>query len=734
MRRKENSRSAKSLQATRLSKETKKSLISSPHKSRPSHDSPQLHLLAAKRPLKASKYEKSVSSAAISLLLSPFDVFCDRRASRYAMPIIFNNNNMIRQAVNSGETPSFLLFTLYRERQKKQVRTTSRNSQCTEMASNISTTITNLEQAASTEEMVKAAKQIPNFGVTDRALDQLNLLIRALSEATRWATDAASVVAWARIVEKQAKKDAFATPAMVDAFAQLAPHATTPESVQYLTNTIASITFGTTQDTKDAFSVPAIVAAFVQMAPHATTPESLRCLTVAIGNITAGTTQARKDAFATPAIVAAFVQLAPYATAAKSVRSLTIAIGNITAGTTQATKDAFATPAMVGAFVHLASHATTPESVEYLTRAIANITSGTTQATKDAFAAPPVVDTFVQLAPQAATPESVESLARAIVSITAGTTQSTSAIFSTPAVLDALRRLSSVASTSVSRSLLDAALAAVSQGDAPAAAPVAARGCSEDHLGIDCILKQALIVFPPEYRPPCNAHDAIVQCGLSGVTNLPHLARDATAMAKDRLANLPPVAAGGPCRLELDFAIAIAAYTYDLGFSSADPTGAGSDNFYRCLNAALRQRAHDGTGLQQLKPILCYLFRGLEALPAAVNVVVYRGVPSSSSALVREKYEAGKDVYWTSFTSASEKFATAVEFALKEGPGGVIFRIRSLTGRYVKWYSSMPREGEVIFSPNSSFTVWQGPHDEVLSGRTMCVVCLIERQQESVVY
>ena len=248
-------------------------------------------------------------------------------------------------------------------------------------------------------------------------------------------------------------------------------------------------------------------------------------------------------------------------------------------------------------------------------------------------------------------------------------------------------------------------------------------------------MKQALIVFSVDYCPPCDAREAIERCGLLGVTNLPLVAQEAAAIAANRLANLPPVAAGGPCRLHPNQATAIAAYTYDLGFSSADHTGAGSDNLYCCLNAALRQRAHDGTGLLQLKPILYYLFRGLEALPAAVDRVVYRGVPSSAD-VVRRLYLTGADVYWTSFTSASEDVAQAINFASKEGPGGVIFRITSVTGRYVKWYSSMPREGEVIFSPNSSFTVSQGPHDEVLDGSTMCVVFLTERRQKngSVVY
>ena len=119
-----------------------------------------------------------------------------------------------------------------------------------------------------------------------------------------------------------------------------------------------------------------------------------------------------------------------------------------------------------------------------------------------------------------------------------------------------------------------------------------------------------LILFEDDYHPECGAQEAVEQCGLKGVTNLPLIAREAVAIAKNRLANLP-VAAGGPRRLDCDFAIAIAAYTYDLGFASADPTGVGSDNFYCCLNAALRQRAQDGSGLGRLKPYLYYLFRGV---------------------------------------------------------------------------------------------------------------------------
>ena len=302
-------------------------------------------------------------------------------------------------------------------------------------------------------------------------------------------------------------------------------------------------------------------------------------------------------------------------------------------------------------------------------------------------------------------------------------------MFATPEIASALRTLFSFAKTSESRLALEAALAVVT-AQYPAAAHAAVPAVVPpppvpDRFGIDCVSSLPTISFPPDYHPPCDAQNAILQCGLSGVTNLPFVAKEAVRIATDRLA---AAAARGQVCLEPDLAVAIAAYTYDLGFSSTDATGAGSDNFYWCLNAALHQRAQNGGALMKLKPILYYLFRGLEALPAAVDKVVYRGVPSSCAAVVQEKYLTGTDVYWTAFTSASDNMATPFAFASSERVGGVIFRITSLTGRYVKRYSSIPREGEVIFSPNSSFTVFKGPHNDVLpNGVTMCVVDLIER-------
>ena len=510
---------------------------------------------------------------------------------------------------------------------------------------------------------------------------------------------------------------------MVGAFCQLAAHTTTEKAVKDLALAICCITSGPTQTTKDAFATPAVVTVFGQLASHATSDAAVMVLTGTICDITNGKTQATKDAFATPAMVGAFCQLAARAATEKAVKDLALTICCITSGPTQTTKDAFATPAIVAAFCQVAARVTSDDCVFALTHAICCITSGTTQTTKDAFGTPAMVGAFCLLASHATTEKAVTALTWAIRSIAMGPTQTTKDAFVDPAIVPSLRGLLPLARTPNSEASLRAALALVS----------AVRSAPPSVLGVDFILKQALIVFPADYRPTCGAQEAIERCGLKGVTNLPLIAREAAAVATNRLENL--LVPDGPPRLPYDQAVAIAGYTYDLGFASADPTGAGSDNLFYCLNAALHQRAHDGSKLLQLKSFLYYLFRGLEALPAAVDHVVYRGVPASCVVVVRQLYLTGANVYWTTFTSSSEDISTAVEFATKEGPGGVIFRITSISGRYVKWYSSMPREGEVIFSPNSTFFVAQGPHDEVLpNGMTMLVVNLTERRQKDVVY
>ena len=672
----------------------------------------------------------------------------------FATPVIVNKFPQLAPHATTAESVRWLTRAIFNIT-NGTTQATRDAFACAEIVATFSQLAPHATTADSVQELTMAIVTITYSEVptaTDKAKDAFAVpaIVEIFPQLAPYATTAESVQWLATAINyiadspTQSVKDAFATPSIVAMFTQLAPYATTVDSVRSLTHAINNITIGTTVATKDAFATPEVVAMFTQLAPHATTAESVQSLITAIIKITLSLTQNTKDAFATPAIVAMFSLLAPRATTAAAVLSLSMAICNITDGTNQTRRGLFATPTSVNMFPQLAHYAATEETVNWLAVAIGMITSGMTQTTKDAFATPDIVKMFTQLAPRVTTADSVLQLARAIHNITSGTTQATKDVFADPALASALRSLTTVAITNESRSILEAALAVASvhRANGPrmvvegpsGAASVASPESAVAHSGVDCISRLATISFPADYRPPCNAQDAILQCGLSRVSNLPLIAGEAAAIAADRLARLPPT--GGPVRrLDPDLAVAIAAYTYDLGFSSTDPTGAGSDNFYWCLNTALHQRAQNGGALVKLKPILYYLFRGLEALPAAVDKVVYRGVPSSCTDVVRQLYLTGANVYWTSFTSASEGIDAATQFASTEGAGGVIFRITSQTGRYVHSYSSTPREGEVIFSPNSSFTVSKGPHDEVLpNSHTMCVVDLIERRQDNVVY
>ena len=191
---------------------------------------------------------------------------------------------------------------------------------------------------------------------------------------------------------------------------------------------------------------------------------------------------------------------------------------------------------------------------------------------------------------------------------------------------------------------------------------------------------------------------------LEGVSLIKEIVRESIKIANSRLTFLPT----GVPRLALDEAVAIASYTYDLGFKSKDPLNEGRDNLYFVLNIVLRDR--QGPMMHALKPYLTYLMRGLSKLPA-VEERVYRGVPSSSLNIVYDRYKAGVQVHWSAFTSTSTSIAKAKSFA--QGRGGVIFRINAVQGRRVAAYSALPNEDEVgkvgaasILFEVSSFRIW----------------------------
>ena len=116
--------------------------------------------------------------------------------------------------------------------------------------------------------------------------------------------------------------------------------------------------------------------------------------------------------------------------------------------------------------------------------------------------------------------------------------------------------------------------------------------------------------------------------------HLPDTVDDCMQIALSKLDDLP---AGVP-RLSDDQALAIVAYSYDLGIGSAFPNG--DDNIFVQLNQLLRLR--NAATMNTLRPYLAFMMRGLEALPA-VSATVYRGLPGTPETLnmIRSQYSRG---------------------------------------------------------------------------------------------
>jgi hypothetical protein len=204
------------------------------------------------------------------------------------------------------------------------------------------------------------------------------------------------------------------------------------------------------------------------------------------------------------------------------------------------------------------------------------------------------------------------------------------------------------------------------------------------------------------YKPPRTCQDHMLNdlpSVLVGVTNLPIIVEESYHIATSRLAHLPE----STPRLDINEALAIAAYSYDLQFQTMDD---GKDNLYYVLKNILRERKPHKMAM--MKNYLAYLMSGLSKLPP-VQGIVYRGIPHDCLDKVTKFYFLGSPVHWSGFTSTTSSLINAKGFADK---GGIIFRISIHNGRRIGDYSGFPVEDEVLMSPNSGFIVTADCHEE----------------------
>ena len=151
---------------------------------------------------------------------------------------------------------------------------------------------------------------------------------------------------------------------------------------------------------------------------------------------------------------------------------------------------------------------------------------------------------------------------------------------------------------------------------------------------------------------------------------------------------------GLPTKLDDDSYFALAAYTFDTG-------GDRADNVYFQLNVALRTRKSDPSRFRLWQGFAYYLMRALDQLEK-LRTDVYRGCVLQHEAVKRD-YAMGRPIQWAAFTSTSTSPSTSKMFIQKDE--GVIFKIATITATNIGPYSFIPREEELLLSPNSQFVV-----------------------------
>jgi hypothetical protein len=161
---------------------------------------------------------------------------------------------------------------------------------------------------------------------------------------------------------------------------------------------------------------------------------------------------------------------------------------------------------------------------------------------------------------------------------------------------------------------------------------------------------------------------------------------------------------------------AIIAYTHDLSSGSKD------GNLYYEKNKMLRDRSAAGRGQMMSTWGVCvhYMLKGLARLPD-FSGVCYRGFPSSDKEDIESRYREGREIQWGAFSSTTTDVAAARYFA---GLGGVVAKIKLLSGKDICKISFFETEKEIISLPNDKFLVTRGCYSEGC-------ICMVDLHQNS---
>ena len=144
---------------------------------------------------------------------------------------------------------------------------------------------------------------------------------------------------------------------------------------------------------------------------------------------------------------------------------------------------------------------------------------------------------------------------------------------------------------------------------------------------------------------------------------------------------------------------------------------APQENIYRQVNSILYHRR--SSQLTKWKHFIWHLVTAVRSLPKyPPGEMLYRGIDGKF--FKQEDYSKGSHVVWHSFTSCSKSESQAKSFMKvssffdwkaikpqinKDPKTGVFFFIQATEGRIIGRLTPFPQEEEVLFEPDSEFTV-----------------------------
>ena len=101
---------------------------------------------------------------------------------------------------------------------------------------------------------------------------------------------------------------------------------------------------------------------------------------------------------------------------------------------------------------------------------------------------------------------------------------------------------------------------------------------------------------------------------------------------------------------------------------------------------------------------------------------LYRGIDAEGvrKFKVKQNYAMGKSIHWSAMSSATPSFETASEFA---GAGGIVLRVKVLSGKDICEFSAIPSEDEVLLMPNLRLIVTSDPIPHATTGVELIDMC-----------